>query len=376
VKRPVLLISAITLVLILTTGCFGGGESEATAAPTTEQAQASEPTAAAAASTEAAPAAETPATEAAAGESSAAALTVEEVAEITSYRMRVLIVSQANGVTDTIRVEGAYIKEPPAEQIEINFQEGDQVQQVQTMLVDGLRYTSLGDAWTQTPDSGINIGELTLMTPKNVAGVLGQMEVVGTETVNGLSAVHYRGSKEIIPVVGPEGDSLDVSQVEAAQLDLWVDETYHAIISLKLTATNTVSDKPIDFTLTYDYLDLNTTIQIVAPETMAESSTPPADDFVPKNELQEMLGFNIMFPVDSTIETVSGTNLYVIVVPYTREEAKRFVESAMQSNGYSVLSSSDLDSGETIYLYQKENKVYTVTLSDVDGKTRFQFATG
>lgn len=227
----------------------------------------------------------------------------------------------------------------------------------------------------QAPDTKMDIAELTLLTPQNSVGLVGQMEVVGTETVNDRTALHYRGGKEIIPVVGTQGDTLDVSQIETAQLDLWVDERYNAIIRLSLQASN--SEPSVAFTLTYDYVDLNSDIQIVAPETLPESSAPPTGDFVPNNELGELLGFNLMFPTGSTVETVVGATLYVIVGPFTIEEAPAFIETNMQANGYTQLTKNNGPTGEVIYLFQREQKAVSITLTDAgDGTTRFQFATG
>jgi hypothetical protein len=201
--------------------------------------------------------AETPTAEASASTASSpqtTASTVEEVPEILSYRLRVLVSNNGPRGTDMVQINGAYIKEPPTEQIEFDFQQGEQSQRMATMLVDGTRYMNIGDRWMQSPDAIMNIAELTLLTPQNVAGLLGQMELVGLESVNALSAYHYQGSKEIIPVVGTEGDTLDVSRIESAQLDLWVDEIYNAIVRLTLEASN--SEPSITATLTYDYIDL------------------------------------------------------------------------------------------------------------------------
>ncbi len=378
------LVGLLATVLILSVGCLGGGTIETTEISTPLPTQASVPTATIAVtpaiqatSTQAA-VAETPTAEATASTASspqATASTVEEVPEILSYRLRVLVSNNGPRGTDMVQLNGAYIKEPPTELIEFDFQQGEQSQRMATMLVDGTRYMNIGDRWMQSPDAIMNIAELTLLTPQNVAGLLGQMELVGLESVNALSAYHYQGSKEIIPVVGTEGDTLDVSRIESAQLDLWVDETYNAIVRLTLEASN--SEPPITATLTYDYIDLNTEIQIAAPEIVQESSATPAGDFVPKNELGELLGFNLMFPTGSTVETVVGATLYVIVGPYTLEEAPTFIETTMQSNGYTQLSQNIGSAGEIIYLFQREQKAVNITLTAAgDGNTRFQFAIG
>jgi hypothetical protein len=242
-------------------------------------------------------------------------------------------------------------------------------------LVDGTRYMRLGEEWLVTPESSLNVQELTLMTPQIALDLIGQMELIGTEAVNGLSTNHYQGDKEIIPNFGTESDTVNVSELDAAQLDLWVDATYNAIVRLMMTAN--VSEPPMTVTLTYDYTDLNGDIVIETPEVVAlPESEAPAADFVPTNELGALLGFNLMFPTGSTVEMVSGNNLYVIVAPFTIEEAPAFVENSMQSNGYTQVSKNVGPAGEIVYLFQFDQKTVSITLTGAgDGNTRFQFAT-
>lgn len=395
----------LVAALLLVAGCLGGGDTAPRAAETVAPPQTAEPIA-----TEAAPAAEEPREEASAtttpveeGDHEAPAssatadagaetpedtshemaatdasgvVPVEDAPGINSYRMHILVSSSTARGEDNIQIEGAFVKAPPAEQILITFVQEDETQEIEVVSVEGSNYTRVGETWIQSPDRTFsNLAEITLLTPQNIAGIVAQMEVIGTETVNGMNATHYRGSKEIIPVVGPAGDTLDVSRVEHAQLDLWADETHNAIVKLILEARN--SEPPMTSTLTFDYTDLNHELTIEAPATMpASEEAPAADDFVPRNELGALLGFNLLFPTGSTVETVVGTNLYVVVGPYTLEEAANMIELNMAANGYSLMTKLDEPSGAVNYLFQQGDKVVNITLSDAgDGNTRFQFVT-
>lgn len=396
-------ISILAAVLLLTASCFGGGGSSTapaatTSAPTAAEAAIATPSEPAETEQEALSAAtetedaggnedDTSESETSGAESSeetADAMPVvgevraaEDIPEINSYRTHITIHSQTERGEDFVEIEGAYVKEPRAEQLTVNFQQGDETQQIAMLYVDGIRYLSMGDTWMQAPERTFSdVSELTLLTPQNISGIVDQMDVIGTETVNGLVATHYRGSKDIIPVVGTEGDTLDVSRVESAQIDIWVDETYYAIIKVTLEASNT--EPPMTSTLSFDYTDLNSDIPIEAPETLPVSDTPLAEgDFVPRNELGALLGFNLLFPTGSTVETVVGTNLYVVVGPYSLDEATNMIELNMEANGYSQTSKNEAPSGEVIYIFQRDEKLVSISLSDAgDGTTRFQFATG
>lgn len=144
------LVSTLTTVLILTAGCMGGRANDDAATPTSLPAPTSAPTATVVAQTPPTPTASAQATPAetvapVANDALATALTVEEEPEILSYRMRVQVVTEGPRGTDTVQIEGAYIKQPPAEQITINFDQGGQSQKIETMLVDGTRYMHTGE---------------------------------------------------------------------------------------------------------------------------------------------------------------------------------------------------------------------------------------
>ena len=145
----------------------------------------------------------------------------------------------------------------------VTFQQGDEIQQIAIRYVEGTRYLNRGDSWIQAPDRTFSdVSELTLLTPQNILSIVGQMEVIGTETVN----------------------------------------------------------------------------------------EPPAqDDFVSRNELGALLGFNRMFPTGTTVETVVGTHLYIVGGPYALDEATSIIELNMEANGYRQISKEEAPSGAVIY---------------------------
>jgi hypothetical protein len=205
------------------------------------------------------------------------------------------------------------------------------------------------------------------------------MELVGEDTVNDRPSIHYRGSKEIIPVVGTAGDTLDVSQLEMAQIDVWVDAALQVVNRFVLTGSDSgASGQSLQFSVTYDYFDFNADIVVTAPMALPlpAAGATPAGEFVPRNELSALLGFDMLMPAGSTVETVVGTTLYVVVAPYPLAEAANMIEPVLPYNGYIQVSKVGPTNGQIVYVFQREQKTVSVTLEDTgDGNTRFRFAT-
>ena len=137
----------------------------------------------------------------------------------------------------------------------MQFANGDQTQSMEMVVVDGLRYLKSGGQ-VQTPDVIMRTEEMTLITLDDVA-MIEAMTYVGVETVNGREADHYRGAQDIIPVFGTEGDTLDVSEVEFAQLDMWVDRSEQVVVKFLLEASDSAGETPVRMSVMTEYSDFN-----------------------------------------------------------------------------------------------------------------------
>jgi hypothetical protein len=307
------------------------------------------------------------------------AQTVENVAAINSYRLRISTSSESARGVDEVLIEGAYVKEPAAEQLVIDFQQGGQTQRMEMIVVDGVRYMHTGDIWMQTPEAMINLDELTLITPEDVAGLLERMERVGVETLNNREAVHYRGGQDLIPVVGTESDTLDVSQVEFAQLDLWIDQIENVVSRLALEARDNSAEQQFTASVVFEYYDFNANIVIDAPSTAAGAPAGVVESApavaAPTTELGQLVGFNLLLPTGSNIETIVSGSVLVATTPYTFEEAENFIEQALQNNGYTLATKVGPLDNQIVYMFQKGAKLVNITVSiEGDGGVKLQFA--
>jgi hypothetical protein len=373
-----LIVCMLVLVALTLTGCFSTGdqapiaESDAVATPTRitpTPSPSPEPTVA---ESNGLPAG----TESPSDVPPASPLTVEAAQEIQNYRFRISTRSESERGQDVVEIDGAVIKEPPAEQIAATFQQGERTQEIEMLLVGGIRYLRTGDTWMQTPDTVLNFEELTLITPRAVVGLLAQMERVAVETVAGRPAIHYRGGKELIPVVGEPGDQMDVSQLEFAQLDLWIDEAENVITKLVLEASGSEAENSARVIAVFEYFDFNSDIVIEPPLATSTGTTAETVATEPATtELGRLVGFNLLIPTGTTVEGIVGANMLVATTPYTFDEAQRFVEQNMVDNGYTMVTKVGPAESQIVYLFQNGAKVLNVTIVPAEGQmTRIQFA--
>ncbi len=302
-----------------------------------------------------------------------AAQSAAQAEAVNSYRMHIVTLSESARGADKVEIDGAFVKQPPAEELKIRFRDGKQTMAMIT--VDGTRYMQAGDQWLQSPESTLSLDELTLITPEDVAGLLAHMARVGVEEVNGLQAVHYRGGKEMIPAVGKPGDSLDVSRLAFAELNLWVDQATNVVTRLTLQANGEEEGGAVSLEVLFDYYDFNAVIDIQAPATAAAAVLPDAAA-PPDDALSQLLGFRLMLPTGSEVENTVGATLVTVLTPFTVAEAQRMIEQTLPANGYTMTTKAEPAPNQASYLFQQNAKVVNVTISDGGGAAaRIQFVT-
>ncbi len=377
-----LLTSVLFVVLIMAAGCGSRGEKDETAdagaPPATEIPTDESTTVDSPPTPPPAQEADAPAGQESAQQMTQAVQTVEEAGNINSYRMHVTTKSESARGVDSAEIDGMYVKEPPAEKVVITFMEGDLPQSMQMVAVDGMRYMQNEDMWIQTPDMIFSTDELTLITPEDVANLTDSMSYVGVESVNGREADHYVGDRDMIPVVGTEGDTLDVSEIEFAQLDLWIDRTDGIVVKLLMEATDSGDDGPTTMSVLIEYSDFNSEFLIEAPDMgsvdAGSASEAPAAG-APTTDLGRVLGFDLLLPTGSTIQMAAGDMLLVAATPYTVEEAEQWIALNLPANGYAQMAKIGPVDDQITFMFQNESKMVTVTISKgEDGMAVVQFA--
>lgn len=372
------------MAMLVVAGCFGRGDSE--------EGSSSEPVKAEAAPTN------TPMPEAAAVQPAAAEepsvvvedgatfTTVENAAAIQSYRMQIAMNSNSARGNAQVEINGEYIKEPRAERLTMRFDEDGEVNDMEILLVEGVRYAQFEGMWVAAPDMVPDIQELTLFTPADLQEMHGGIVEVGRENVNGRQTIHYHGDKNTIPVVGTAGDTLDVSQVEDAQIDFWVDQAANFLVKMQLTVIGEAENPDAESHVTFEYFDFNADIVIEKPANvmaipgMGQSADDqPAAPLAPQDEPAEtatsplgaLLGFDLMMPTGSDF-SLMGSNMAQLTTPYTADEAVNLFTQTMSANGYTLMSQLNPAAGQTVLMFQKGVKIITINVTATDGGSEMQ----
>lgn len=190
--------------------------------------------------------------------------TIEESGRIERYRMRITVNSEGSAQRPHhITVEGLYLVEPPAEELTVHYDENGSETRITMTTIDGLHYMQQGDIVVQTPDAAVNIQELMLLAPQNATDLANSFTLIGEEEVNGRTTLHYQGDPKALHTDG----TIDLSLLDTATVDVWVDTTENFIVAMELRAFGLDGNPEGMYEARLDYFDFNNAdISISAPE--------------------------------------------------------------------------------------------------------------
>ncbi len=190
--------------------------------------------------------------------------TIEADGQIERYRMRITVNSEGSAQRPQhITVEGRYIVKPPAEALTVQYDESSSDTTITMTTVDGLHYMQQGDIVVQTPDAAVNVQELMLVAPENATDLANSFTLIGEEEANGRTTLHYQGDPKALHTDG----TIDLSLLDTATVDVWVDTTENFIVAMELRAFGLDGNPDGTYEARLDYFDFNNAdITIAAPE--------------------------------------------------------------------------------------------------------------
>lgn len=310
---------------------------------------------------------------------------IEKVASVDRYRMRLEVRSKIPDRTSAVQIDAAYIKEPAAEEITMQVDERGETQTVTMILVDGLRYMRSGEMVMQTADAQLRLSELTIIQPSDATVLDNRFSIVGKESLNGRETVHYRGGPDAVPTGDTGGDSFDVSTLESARIDLWIDQVEQFIVAMEVNADNSEGSASEAIYMRFEYYDFNSPdIVIEAPadavtmsapdmgaempdsDGAAESESAPVaagDAPEPRNALGKLLGFDLLVATGSEITVLSDQIVQVASV-YTVDEAVGLFQANMPANGYTFMNLVEPQAGERVLMFQKGMQIATIQITE------------
>jgi len=288
------------------------------------------------------------------------ALTVEQVASIETYRMRVEVLTEGE---PTAQIEVAHVKTPLAEDDQVTLYQNGEPIQMNVRFVNDVLYINNGEKWAVI--STFNLAELTVVTPAGLAAAAPAMTLVGEEEMSGRKTLHLQGDKTVIPDIQAGSDSLSVKGADAAQLDLWLDAEERFIVKLLFSVT--IEGKT--FTTEFLYYDFNAPIVVEVPTNVEAVNAPPTPT---PAEIVALLGFDFPIPEGSQLSVVARTAN--ILTPMSVAEARVHLEEAMTDAGFvQVGDPVERAKDEFFYTFQRDERTVTANVfSVVAGKTTIQ----
>lgn len=287
-----------------------------------------------------------------------------------------------------LTIEGAIVKEPPAQLIEISLGGSPAFG---FSVVDGKSYTNFGGEWVESTESGTapNVDDFLPFSSEDIAKVTAKADKVGEEDVDGRPATHYHATKEQMAAIAEEqgeGESFDLANADEAEMDFWVDEEFGFISKMEMHASGAGlnDDNPElegEVNVQLEYRDVNEDIEIEAPEvtttlpgigdvmtdtdtvtdtdtTTDTTDTDTSSDSTPA-DLEELLGFSMDLPEDTKIEVIF--DIATLTVPLPQADAQALIVDAFESNDYTLdEDASYADFG--LLQYGNGDKVWSVSL--------------
>ena len=207
------------------------------------------------------------------------------------------------------------------------------------LMVGDKVYADFGDnKWLSNTRDQAPLDQLPYFftNPEAIVPPLDGLRQVGTETVNGVEAIHYTFDDSIVfDRFFAAVDAAAKGSVSSTHGDIWVaaGDAY----LLKMTFTATVDDKPIKdasgatvpgketLDWSYERYDLNTDFEIAPPTAAKPPVTVQLPGFDPKRSLQ--------LPPNSEPRALSGT-MVVVVSQIPPAEAKAFFSQQFADLGW------------------------------------------
>lgn len=200
-------------------------------------------------------------------------------------------------------------------------------------------------ALTTSTTETTSFGGFTWFTDP-ASAMKGESKLIGTETVNGMAAKHYRytGAQVFGKVIGSKG-TVDISQA-----DIWVSNEFNIVVRY-VSHWKGTDDTGVqsDYNFTMDVLEVNTPINIEAPKGVAKAGLP--DDVPLMADATDVTAFSgiVSFKVTATVDEVIA-----------------FYASALAENSWRP---GDDQGAPGIAAYTKDTRSLTLMASDDNGVT-------
>ncbi len=274
---------------------------------------------------------------------------------INSYRFSIEIKSEGAafegqaGVSlmGGVLVEGAIVKEPPAQDFTITFATIPGSSGVR--IVGGQAFSNLNGEWSKGSTAAApDIEGLLPLTAAEITPYLNDLEVVGNEAVDGRPATHYLANQAaLVAIAEAQGaaGAANYARADDATADIWVDQEGGFVSKMDLVVEGAgVNPEQPDaegrLEIHVEYYDINEDINIDVPDLSAAASgsggsgSGGTTDTATVADLLALLGFDIDLPPGTTVEILY--EVASVTVPLSLADTQPLFINAFEANGYEL----------------------------------------
>ncbi|MHB1356924.1 MAG: hypothetical protein ACYCZF_13230 [Anaerolineae bacterium] len=253
--------------------------------------------------------------------------------------------------TSTIDMEVWETKSPPARRlIYKGSQTGNPESSFELITIGNDTYMKSSDSeeWLAMSSSTTEtnmFGGFTWFTDP-ASAMQGDSQLIGTETINGMAAKHYRytGIQVFGKVIGTNG------KVDISQADIWVSDEFNVVIRYVSHWKGTDDDGiQSEYKFTMDVTEINTPIVIEAPKGVAKAGLP---DDVPL--------------MDEATDVNAFAGIVSFKVAASLSEVMDFYASALPDNGWTA---GDDQGVPGMASYTKDTRTLTLIVSEDDDES-------
>lgn len=294
----------------------------------------------------------------------AAAIEIQPIADaasVHSYRMKASMSFGEDPPMQLAEVDGAYTKEPPAEELQTRVSEGGRKPWVRDVRrVGGVLYAGSGGKWGEI--ERFDLTEMSIVLPEDLLGMGEGLEVIAEEEWNGRAVLHLRGDKDDLPDVKGSSDGIEFSRTDRATVDLWVDEEEHFIVKFQILAEVSERGETLPIEFTFEVSDINDaiTVEPPSPESMIRVEVPPMPT---AEEVAAKLGFEFALPEGARVSIVAATVNVLTAMPLP--EARDHAARSMGAAGFTLVEESESYPGEFHAVYRRGERTLGVKVFQV-----------
>ncbi len=315
----------------------------------------------------------------------AAGIQYQPFDDLSSYRYTIDIEMIEQSVKTTVKTIGAFVREPPASQLEAETQQGDESPQaVKLIRVEDViyLYDAGQEGWIAMDYDASTVSDVDLMGL--LTGELGDMLqseafdlISAHENVADVACSHYRAdARDLSAVLGDPSTTFTSGTV-----DVWTANSSHIIMRVSMNLTGVDSDnKAVEGKLELQVSDVDKPIQILPPpkDKIVQDLTSTAPETTPTPGVSAGIAKTLPKPADAAAvlgtlpaqaqALAQGQDIDFYRTNLSQQDAVKFFEEALPKQGWAKVQSMPTEQMTILVFSKGDNSASIVIMANPGGE--------